>query len=797
MSNDPGDSGVVLFGGANATNGALLNDTWVFSGGAWAEAAAGGAAPDPRSAPALAWSASASSVVLLGGCDALHRDPCANDTWRFSHGAWVQQVIPGPPVGPGATGPHTYVELSLNSTGGLMAVPIPASNGSPAGGWYSYAGSSWKSLLAPGAPRSVNGTAVVEDSDLAKIVVFPGTPGRLASNSTTWIGAGSSWSNLTVNAPSAREGAAFAFDSADGYAVLFGGDPSGGPSLGPGTNDTWRYSAGTWSRILTNQSPPAFTSPGLVYDVRDGYVLLFGGISGPSAKYVNQTWEFTKGGWSRITPHNSPSGQALRDGSLVYDAADGYVLWVGGPAGTAYTWTYVAGNWTNATSSVRPTGPPANGLAYDFGDAYVLEQGTEIPGPFGATYTTQTWSFLNGAWTNHTVSIGPPPLTGGSLSYDPLIPGVVLFGGQVPGSSGVNSTWIYRGGNWTESAGPFDPPPLVGATSTFDTADQALVLFGGTDQIFGPASRSESCSPSACNATYTWSTATLAHPYVSGFVAGEPTLDLGHSTNLTTTVTGGTGWIRYAYQDLPTGCVSQNVSVLACSPTTTGSFQPSVTVLDSVGHSAGTTTMLSVTSPLVIAVFNASPSVVPLAQRTLLSVKVAGGSGTTSYAYLGLPPGCTTQSIPTLPCSPKGSGDFPIVVSVTDTGGGSAGTALDLKVLSTGPPGGPSIDGFALEPAALVLGNSTTIVVNASGGDPPLRYAYSGLPPGCASLNVSSLGCDPTTQGVYELTLTVQGANGSSASVMTNLTVYPAGGGGGLQITSFSGSPGVVPLGQS
>ncbi|HTT25672.1 MAG TPA: hypothetical protein VMH90_01745, partial [Thermoplasmata archaeon] len=127
----------------------------------------------------------------------------------------------------------------------------------------------------------------------------------------------------------------------------------------------------------------------------------------------------------------------------------------------------------------------------------------------------------------------------------------------------------------------------------------------------------------------------------------------------------------------------------------------------------------------------------------------------------------------------------------------SAATASDREVKAVGPPGGPSIDSYALEPPALVLGNSTTIVVNASGGAPPLRYAYSGLPPGCASLNVSRLGCSPTTQGVYELTLTVEGANGSLASVMTNLTVHPAVGGGGLQITSFSGGRPVLPLGES
>ena len=54
--------------------------------------------------------------------------------------------------------------------------------------------------------------------------------------------------------------------------------------------------------------------------------------------------------------------------------------------------------------------------------------------------------------------------------------------------------------------------------------------------------------------------------------------------------------------------------------------------------------------------------------------------------------------------------------------------------------------------ATPVLGQSIAIDVNATGGVAPYTYAYVGLPPGCVSVNGSTIGCFPTQAGYYNLT---------------------------------------------
>jgi hypothetical protein len=91
-------SRVVLFGGAGA-NGAGLNDTWLWNGTAWTQAADTG--PDPRAACAMV---AATTIVLFGGVNSIDPGfPVANriiygDSWRWDGSAWteVQDIGPAP-----------------------------------------------------------------------------------------------------------------------------------------------------------------------------------------------------------------------------------------------------------------------------------------------------------------------------------------------------------------------------------------------------------------------------------------------------------------------------------------------------------------------------------------------------------------------------------------------------------------------------------------------------------------------------------------------------------------------------
>jgi len=90
----------------------------------------------------------------------------------------------------------------------------------------------------------------------------------------------------------------------------------------------------------------------------------------------------------------------------------------------------------------------------------------------------------------------------------------------------------------------------------------------------------------------------------------------------------------------------------------------------------------------------------------------------------------------------------------------------------------PGISSFVASPS-LVEVNSTTIatttlIAAATSGQGVLSIAYSGLPPGCASQNVTHLSCTPTQAGTYTVQVYANNSLGYGASTITSLTVVAA-----------------------
>src|SRR2546426_4963709 len=135
-----------------------------------------------------------------------------------------------------------------------------------------------------------------------------------------------SWTNICTTGPPSRYGAGMVYDAADGYVLLFGGCCTGSPFLG----DTWKFSAGSWTKLDISGPSARFLDAGMVYDAADGYVLLFGGQDASSARYLGDTWKFSAGVWTNL----AITGPSPRDDfGLAYDAADGYVVLYGGVGG--------------------------------------------------------------------------------------------------------------------------------------------------------------------------------------------------------------------------------------------------------------------------------------------------------------------------------------------------------------------------------------------------------------------------------------------------------------------------------
>jgi hypothetical protein len=262
--------------------------------------------------------------------------------------------------------------------------------------------------------------------------------------------------------------------------------------------------------------------------------------------------------------------------------------------------------------------------------------------------------------------------------------------------------------------------------------------------------------------------------HVTAFVAIPPSVTLGQSTNLSITASGGdTTNYTYLFLGLPPGCSSRDQSVLPCTPTSPGLY--TVTGRVSAGQLTPTNATLSLwvnTSaplPLRLASLTVTPSNITLGKTVNVSVVVQGGVPPYTYQYFGLPPGCSSQDLSVLRCTPTATGASHILATVTDSQGNAVygnvtlitnpgSTVLPLHILS-----------FTASPASVDVGVAVKLTTSVEHGTPPYSFTYQGLPPGCGSENASVISCVPALGGSYEISVKVADLSGSSA--VANLTL--------------------------
>jgi hypothetical protein len=755
MVYDAADGVVLLFGGT--TRSGNLNDTWVFNGTGWRHLATFYAPPAGADYP-ISFDPATGRVVMLTDPPSLSESsPCrlrCNYTWTYVSGGWTNASIA---VGDPPSGYWTFVS-------------DPAANCSLLIGW-------------PDAqPSLVHGDV-------------------WAIGSGAWVNRTRGFGPESYGIGPVQYPASLVYDAADHEVILFGilgcGGQYGGCESITLANATWAYRDGVWTNITRGLQPSTRYGESIAYDAQDRFVVLFGGWLDQLAAYpiaLSDTWELLNGTWAPLNPALHPSARG--GPSLVYDGSDGYLVLFGGEGydvpGQHFisdndTWTFSAGAWTNMTQRVG-TAPAtwSPTLTYDALDGYVL-----LLVRNGAT--VETWTYGTGRWTDLSATggvHGSPPLlaiNGGTaqepamaaLAFDSSAGYAILYPGWANGT-----VYLYRSGTWSTVDTLLAPPGRAIPTIVDDPSDGYALMAGG-----GYAD------------AWAWSNSSSGPGggplRVTSFIATANPIDVRTSTNLSVQIAGGTAPFSYSYTGLPSGCSSLDLAVLPCTPSQSGSFVIDVTVTDANGSRAAAQVDLSVRADPSVTSFAPSPASLVLGNRTVLLAAGTGGIGPMTFEYDGLPPGCTNQSVPELPCTPNAAGTYAPSVKVTDGLWTSASVSSTLTVACNGPASGPQICGFAANPPALILGNESFLWVNASGGTGVLGYQYSGLPPGCAPSSASVFPCTPSVSGTFLISVTVTDAQNRTASTSTDLTVYPVGGGAALQIAAFTAAPSVVSLGNS
>ncbi len=777
----------------------------------------------------------------------------------------------------------------------------------------------WTQVSSGTSPSVRAGMGLTYDAADGYVLLFGGMTGTGVLGDT-WKFVNGSWSQITVSpAPPAREWPSMTYDAADGYVLLYGGW-TGTTHL----NDTWKYLHGVWTNLTSQQSssPSARSGAGMSFDTTSGTVVLFGGVTGATNQnFLDDTWTFQGGKWQNISASIFIRPAPRGNEGMVYDSGDGYLLLFGGQGPRGYqndTWVFSGGHWSNITkpAAAHPSERSEVAIAYDFSlNTTVLFGGYSPADP----NLGDTWTFRAGTWTNLTANLPTSPTGRRDMgaSFDSTTRASLFFGGMStttspPRTNYLQDTWYFAGAlaasrpvvntssvdggqqirfstQVTGGVAPYvfawkslpgcssqDLPSFTCTTAKVPSNSSYSVYVNVTDAVGGttnsppvpvtvapdPALSPVRAVPSSIDSgqtvlfnttatggsgtyTFTWTGlptgclsqnlsalsctpsvtknasflvnvtvedthnftvvappltyTVLADDQVGPVVASRPSADSGQLVNFTVAVSNGTGVYNISWSGLPAGCVSGNSTILSCQPSVAqnGSSTVSVSVQDSNGF-ANTTG-----SPLYFPVYS-DPSVsAPSANhnptdanRSLqLNVTTLGGTGQYTLVWSGLPPGCPTQNSSRLVCSPSQPGNYILFVTATDSNGFTVRSAnLSLDVVSD-----PLITSFTASPSVVMLGNSTTVQVNATGGLVPYFFSYTGapsLPAGCSTTNRATWNCTPTATGTFDLEVYLKDAEGASVTAFTNLTVRPIPS-SSPYIQSFTATPDNFTLGST
>lgn len=585
----------------------------------------------------------------------------------------------------------------------------------PAGGRVvNLSAADWAPVSAPNPPPGSWGASMAYDTAARDVILFGGCEIAVCPSNDTWAFSKGIWTNVTKPAgPSPRWNAMMASDPAAGGVLLFGGCGLGTCYL----NDTWLYRAGNWSNVTKGAAPSGRAGGSAAWYPAGNEVLLFGGceLGAPNVSSCagNDTWRFSAGSWSRIVTPIGATPPAREYGTLATEGMTGEVVLQGGSAYYAGarahttifndTWQYRGAlGWQESGTGLQPIRAYSPSAAWDNGTSSVVLFGGFNGYPNNTVYGS-TFSFSGSSWTNVSPVISPPDRYAASVAYDLADRELLLFGGISPEVATFNDTWVLTiAGYPPPSAAPISGQVDVGQSVIF-TAPPASMLPNATYFWTGlPGCPTRDTRALGCKATFAGrvlvqvnvsfpngsagTSAPLAYVVDPALTVAFPrstpvAANVGQLFAFSVQPGGGTGTYRFVWTNLPTGCASANSSMLNCTPTGSGNSAPRVNVTDTNGASAVGVLPSVVVHPalsatLIATSFNGSFS---------LRAVVSGGTAPFRFSYQGLPANCPSANATNLSCSVGASGGtWRVTLTVVDATGSATNSSANVTVRSTG-----------------------------------------------------------------------------------------------------------------
>ena len=376
MAFDGTDGYLVLFGGVGTS---VLNDTWTFLGGHWTNRSAT-AAPGPtaRWAGSLSYDRTDGELVLFGGMDPL--GALLDDTWSYTGGAWTDLTLSaqGPPP------PRYETAMAWDDADQVVVLTDGyGSSGQLLNDTWTFQNGRWQNATGGSGPLPPARTlASLSYAGSAGFLLEFGGYGAAGALNDTWTYQNNRWSDLGLSlatAPPVRGSAAVAEDTIGWtptgrvtvpFVLLYGGDFVPCPSCGvQGRNDTWVF-----------ESPPQASAAASPTTAEIGQPVAFTGSASGGTPPYTYSWKFPDG-TTAAGPSAHYAFPTPGPGAVRLTAADA----AGAPAVTTVTVTIVGGPSVAVTATPAITdvglpvqfaavgsgGQPPYTISWDFGDGAV------------------------------------------------------------------------------------------------------------------------------------------------------------------------------------------------------------------------------------------------------------------------------------------------------------------------------------------------------------------------------------------------------------------------------------------
>ncbi len=265
MEYDAARQQVILFGGI-CGDATALGETWSWDGQRWRELHPV-VSPPARAQAGMVYDPVRDQLVLFGGSRG--GLPLA-DTWVWDASGWSERhPTSAPPAMRSMEMAFDPVRKNVLLVGGYDATTNARGGGGELFDMWSWDGSTW--ALVDARFARFDG-AMATDPDGTGVVLFGGRAPALANDTSRWDGA--AWAQLATRlAPQKRAGARLVLAGPDAL-LLFGGQGAIDP-LG----DTWLLRQREWFEQDPTHSPSARFGAALAYDAARKRVVLFGGTS--------------------------------------------------------------------------------------------------------------------------------------------------------------------------------------------------------------------------------------------------------------------------------------------------------------------------------------------------------------------------------------------------------------------------------------------------------------------------------------------------------------------------------------